>query len=299
MNRIFLPLLAALSGCVINGDDYPRPRELESSWLVNRPRLLAVKPEPPEANPGDVVTFTALLADPTGEIESVVWIACPPELSFGAGCALDFEGLDFEDPAALAEAGVIGFEPLFAPVLVLPVDALDYVPEEDAASGVYWMVQLLGLPPGDPDAAPSDGNLDQLDFSSIESGHKRLVVSTSSDPNQNPEIVGVTIDDTVLPAGAVLEVDPFQEYDFGIVLSDDSRQTFTHTLPDGSQEERVEEPFIRWYATSGVVFADTTLDPVLNTTWEAPDSGEEGSLWSVVRDRRGGMTWIEQPFRVR
>lgn len=299
MNRIFLPLLAVLSGCVINGDDYPRPRDLESSWLVNRARLLAVKPEPPEASPGQTVTFTALLADPTNEIDSVVWIACSPEDSFGAGCALDFEGIDFEDPSTLIDAGVIGFEPGFAPVLTLPEDALDGQSEEDAAAGVYWMVQLIGLPPGDPDAAPTDADIDQLDFSTIESGHKRLVVSTSTEPNQNPEITSVTVDGTVLPAGAVLEVDAFQEYEFGILLSEDSRETFAHTLPDGGQEDRVEEPFMRWYATSGVVLADTTLNPYLYTTWEAPDSGEEGSLWSVVRDRRGGMTWIEQRFRVR
>ena len=46
--------------------------------LVTRPRILAIKGEPPEAAPGDDVTFTALVASPDGTVTDapIAWAAC-------------------------------------------------------------------------------------------------------------------------------------------------------------------------------------------------------------------------------
>ena len=103
-----------LGGCVIGGDKYPRPSELPDAWFVDRLRILAVQPEPPEARPGEPVQFTALVADPLGEADLSVWLACGADQSSGAGCDADFTSLP-ENPTAeeLAAAGVIGINQIF------------------------------------------------------------------------------------------------------------------------------------------------------------------------------------------
>ena len=77
IHKTSILLLVLSSGCVV-GEPLPTPRDLDQSWLVNKPRILAARSEPAEPKPGDTVTFEALFPDPTGEITTTLWVACPP-----------------------------------------------------------------------------------------------------------------------------------------------------------------------------------------------------------------------------
>lgn len=293
MTRTLLLPLLLVTACTLNGDEYPRPRDLPSSTLVDRPRVLAIRAEPPELAPGERAVMSALLADPTGEIDLQLWLACPPERSSSFGCLVDLSVLDGEPtPEELAAAGVIGFVPGLPPVLDVPATALDAVPEEDREDGIYWTAQVMGF----PEAALSG---DEVDFNSVESAYKRVVVSTQASPNQNPDVAGLRVDDLLLPAQATLEVDAGASYALSVVLADDAVETYDYVTPDGVAELREEAPFVLWYATGGEWYNGTALYPALSDFWTAPNEpGAEGTLWAVVRDRRGGMGWWAQPWRV-
>ncbi|MCB9678901.1 MAG: hypothetical protein H6737_27615 [Alphaproteobacteria bacterium] len=287
--RTFAPLAFALvlSGCVLNGNKYQRPRDLEQPWEVTKPRLLAVRAEPAEPRPGDTVVFEALLVDPNDEIDSTLWIACPTDdnLDIAFGCIADSEQ-------------IIGIEPFQAPVYTTPTDILDGLEGQDRLEGRYVLVQVTGLPPIDPN--DPDIDFEDIDFNQVEAGYKRIVVSEATTPNQNPVLTGVLADGNAVLPGQVIEVDAGQRYDIGVTIDDRSIERYEFLNGDGQIENRIEEPYVTWYTTSGVMVEPATLYPFLEATWEAPDeSGTEGTIWAVCRDRRGGQDWLEIPFRVR
>ncbi len=292
---LFLGICLLLPACVINADKYPRPRDLTPAWKTTSLRILAIQAEPPEIQPGEPATFSALLADPNGDAGGTLWVACSPEQTTPFGCAIDFSVLgDDTTPDELAEAGVIGFEPAFAPVWTAPEDTLDRLEEEDRAEGLGFTVQATVLPPdgADPDA--------EFDFATFESGYKRIIVSEAPTPNDNPFIESFSVDGVPIGPDDVVEVDAGQSYELSVVLPDDTIQTYEYINPDGMLEERIEEPFVSWYATEGSAMEDTTLYPFTQSDWTAPELPEEQGFWyAIVRDRRGGLSWIVRQWRVR
>jgi len=284
MKRAILiaPLLA---GCVIGSDRYQRPRDLPSGHTVDRPRVLAIRLEPPEAAPGDTVTATALFPDPLDQVDVHLWLACPPELATSIGCGVT------------ADDGLIGMEPGRPPSLTLPDTALDGVEPNQLGSGIYWNVQVMGVPQDFITNPPTDAS--SLDFNQIESAYKRLVVSTNPQPNRNPDLVGFKLDDADVAPDAIMSVRAGQRYKVEIVYADDAVEDYTYTTSDGVEEQRTEEPYATWYSTAGHWANPFAMYPYGYTHWDAPtEVGVEGQLWAVVRDRRGGMGWAERAFVV-
>ena len=146
-----MPLaLWLLSGCLT--------QSLSPAWYIDRTRLLAVRAEPAEPRPGDLVTFTSLAVDPAQDL-LIVWTGCVLESSSSYGC-------DTTDPEALS---VLGVEPLLPPSLQVPADLLDDLPAEDRAEGKNYILTLSALP-GDTDLSALE-ELDQDDL--LELGFKR------------------------------------------------------------------------------------------------------------------------------
>lgn len=293
------PLLLLLcAGCVINGDKWPRPRDLSPAWLVDRPRLLAVRADPPEVRPGEQATFEALLPTPGLDAPLTrIWFACPPEDpgGIGFGCFLDLGGLDIDDPADLFEQGLIGVEPGLPPRYTVAEGVLDDLTEPyDRQRGRHVLVQVAAL----PDDLEADDAGD-IDFNELEVGYKRLVVSEAPTPNRNPEVVALRVEDHEVEPGVVVHVEAGQRYDIEAVLADDAVETYDYLNRHGDVEQRTEEPYASWFATGGTITRSTTLHPHTWTTWTAPESGERGTWYVVVRDRRGGMAWRTQEWAVR
>jgi len=298
MTSLALSLLVA-SGCVINSEQSPRPRDLSEAWQVDRTRILAVRGEPPEIAPGETSQMEALIATPLG-VEprlNVVWLACEDGDDFG--CATDLSGLDITDPDpdALEQAGLIGFEPLLPPRYTAPDDVLDGLAPEERLEGVNIQTQLFAFPA----EALEAGVPDEIDFEEIEVGFKRLVVSEATTPNNNPRIEAFSVDGVVVPEVVpTIELSRNQQYDFGLVLDERiAIEEYLFVNSAGELEERVEEPYASWFATSGEVTEPVTLYPFLEMAWTAPAEPGPGRVWAVVRDRRGGMTWLSRDYVVR
>jgi hypothetical protein len=266
---------------------------------------LAIKAEPPELQPGETAAFSALLIDPFDEVAFTVWSACPPQDAGGVDstCGLNFD-LDF-DPANLTgneleESGVIGFEPFLPPTYVPPQDALDGLDEFERREGIQVPVFAAGL--SSDLIEGEDNDPEAFDFNQVEVAYKRLVVSEALTPNGNPAIEGFLIDGIVVDPDAVVEVDPGQEYEVGAWLAEGTVEVYQYVDDNGEQEERVEEPYIKWFTDAGTLLEDATLYPFLDATWRAPsveDDIQEGTWWAVIRDRRGGINWASQKWRVR
>lgn len=297
MKRAIL-LAPLLGGCVINSDKWPRPRDLAPAWLVDRPRLLALQAEPPEARPGDLVTFSSLLAQPPGDEEELVtvWLACPLE-GEEVGCATDLAGVGTTtDPEALAELGIIGFEPGFPPVYLVPADLLDALEPEARLEGLQVLVQSTSMP---AELLEDEDALEELDFAVVEAGYKRLVVSEALTPNHNPRVGAYLVDGEIVPEGALVHLDPLQPYEVGVQLPDDAIEDYVFVNSEGVEEHRVEEPYVSWFATGGDLVESVTLFPYLEATWTSPaEAGTSGTWYAVLRDRRGGMAWKAQQWVV-
>lgn len=264
--------LLTLPGCLT--------QSLSPSWFIDRTRLLAVRAEPAEPRPGDLVTFSSLAVDPTQDL-LIVWTGCVLELSSSYGC-------DTTDPEAIS---LLGVEPLLPPTLQVPGDLLEDLPDEDRAEGKNYFLTLSALA-GDTDLSAID-ELTEEDL--LELGIKRLPVAEGATPNHNPDISHLLIDGEleVMPGG-VLTVQRGQTYSIAPVLSPESVEEYSYINSDGVTETRVEEPYFTFYATDGDYPVNFSLYPLSAVDWTAPVDplAETLTIWSVVRDRRGGMGWF-------
>lgn len=281
-----LALVAQLCGCNAN--------TLTQSWQLDRLRILGVRATPAEPQPGEVTTFESLVYAPADlELEGVVWFGCLPESADEFGCELDTSALEDLENASLEEliaAGFIGFEPTFSPVWIPPADALDGMTEDAQQEGLSALINLSALP------------VDAEDDGDIELAYKRVPVSFADTPNTNPDITGLLVDGVehdlseplIVTSGQVVELEP--------VMSDASIEEYTYTTSDGISETRTEEPYFSWYTEAGVFDQAFSLYPFTAVEWTAPEltSGQEyeGVMLIVLRDRRGGMAWMDLSVQV-
>ena len=288
-------ILALLTACVIGGDKYPRPRDLEADWFVDRLRLLAIAAEPPEVKPGELVSFEALFADPNGELALQVWTVCPPDVASDTGCSLDFSALEGEPTAEeLAALGVIAIQPPMRPVWTPGPELLDGLSADQRAEGVYATVQVAAFP------ASALEDPDNVDFGVVDVGYKRLVVSDAATPNHNPAIAGFRVDGNLIPDGATVELAPGERFVLTAEIAPESIEDYTYINLGGVAEPRTEDPYALWYASGGALAQSLTLQPTHDVSWTSPDApGDAGWWWVVVRDRRGGFAWRAQAWATR
>jgi hypothetical protein len=284
-------MVVALSGCVIQGNRYPRPRDLEPSWLAARPRLLAIQADPPDILPGEASTLRALFADPNDELRTFVWIGCADEALTSFGCVLDPSALSPDATAEdLERAGVIGIEPFFSPSIDAPLDYLDELDDRGQRRGRALVATVIGL----TETALED---EGLDFNEIRVGFKRVMVTTR-EPNQNPSIEAFLVDENPWPEDTPFEVAPGETVELDLTLGEDAIEAYTYLNLDGEWEEREEQPFAEWYTSDGRIERSTTIHPFLFSRWVAPNEPDvEGSWWVVVKDRRGGISWAHRRWR--
>ncbi|MBN1335244.1 MAG: hypothetical protein JXB39_04740 [Deltaproteobacteria bacterium] len=293
--RLLAALLVPLAaGCAT--------RDLSESWILDRLRVLAVRPEPAEPRPGDTLALSALVVGPGQDLQAVLWLACQDDALGVQGCELDpkvlasLEGLETATPeeiaalyASLVEAGLIGVEPWIPPTYTVPPDILDGLDPAARLEGLNLWIQVTAI----PEDASSDADL-ELAF-------KRVPVSEAQTPNHNPNISGLQVDGIEVPPGAVLELDRGQPYSFVPVLEKGSVESYRYLNQDGVWEDRTEEPWFLWYVEEGDLTTPWSLwpHPVQEWTPPATPSFDHQTLWVVVADRRGGMGWWTQPVHIR
>ena len=131
---------------------------------------------------------------------------------------------------------------------------------------------------------------------------KGVTVSERADTNENPTLTGLSVDGLVLE-GAPFTVQADTELEVVPVWPAAALQTWTDT--DG--EQQTEEALFSWFLDEedAMFRQERSSDRFPDNTWTpggfADDDDRDQrqvTLWLVMRDGRGGVTWLEQPFLV-
>ncbi|MDP2313688.1 MAG: hypothetical protein Q8P41_12330 [Pseudomonadota bacterium] len=267
---------------------------LSQEWDLDRLRLLAVRAEPAEPRPGEAVSFTSLGYAPDGEGWGAIWFACV--VGSELGCSFDSTLLDgladlesmtpeeqVELVAALQAAGLIGFEPGFAPAWTVPEGALAGLTEEEALEGTSATVQVTLTTA--PEGGPGETELVL----------RRIPISLAPTPNTNPDIGTFEVQGDALAAGAGLTGAAGREYEIVATLAGELEE-YAYVTTAGGSETRTEALEWRWYTDVGTLAAPVSVSvddptPTSDTILWTPDEAGEGVLHAVVLDGRGGMGW--------
>lgn len=286
MRRALLALLCL--GC---SNDFDPPS------LVVGPRLLAVVVSPPEAHPGEDITFRPLVANPTSTPLTLAWSV---DLSTAALAAA--AGQSLGEPAAPIALEWDG------EVAVLPGQetqrALDALLAQigEAAPGtsehvVRFVYEEVGLV-----ATVGIELRDEAGVTVLE-GFKRFALTPRSERTTNPPPPRFAIDGRWV-SGRAADSDSFEcepegeapEVGAGetILLAPDDDETWLETYPAIDLEGRVienrESAYYSWYATAGTFAFATTRAPDASVEWTAPMAPGQHTIWLVVRDGHLGTS---------
>jgi hypothetical protein len=272
--------------------------------LIDSTRVLAVRADPAEAKPGAAVTFTALVAAPTGTIPSapITWDFCTA-------------------PKPLTDDNIVSDACLDAPSLV-PAGSGESTVATTPSNGC----SLFGpdTPPGGFRPVSPDGT----------GGYYQPLRAELAGTDATFELARILCDLADAPSAAVIQFNesyhanlnptlaPLTATIGGATASLDSvpagsRVILTVSWPPASAETyayfdpssqavvlRRESMQVAWYATAGSLDTESTGraegDLATQTTdgWSAPRSAGTAHLWVVLRDSRGGVAFASYDVNV-
>jgi len=285
-------LLLALGAC--------KPELGAPASLVTTTEVLAVRGEPAEAKPGEMVTYTLLVASPDGTVTT-------PDAAWGFCIA----------PKPLTENNVVA-DACLGQDGIAPIT--NSAPQVSAATPADACSRFgPDVPPpamqGEPPLRPRDPDITggyyqplvvQVD-GVLTFGLERVTCNLANAPvdvsieyrmryvaNQNPKLQPVALPASVA-RGATIE----------IAASWDAPETFpVFDIPTQSLVDHRESMRVSWFATAGQFDQDRTgrdeNDPATATTnhWRAPDAAGLVHFWIVLRDSRGGVDFASSDLMV-
>lgn len=271
-------LLCATVGC---SDDF------DPGSLVNKLRVLAVQADQPFALPGQTVKLEALAYDPEQRAISWGWGSCEALESTNA--------VDCLRQTSFAQLEIGQGRTRY--MLTVPQTTASYV-------GVVVIACPGTIQAGTTDTLPIaciDEMGNTLPLEEFEVGLKRIFVRDSN-LNHNPQIQGASIEGTdwteqSLPS-ALCKKQPCSGYaDQKIVLRVDGA---SEQSVDLQSRPITEQSVVQFYATGGEFDEDSKLASAPDNKWHArpEDAGKRVTFWFVVRDDRGGVSWIERSLQV-
>lgn len=311
MRRALLLLAVAASAC--------SPEDFPTESLVDRLRMLAITSTPADLHPGETARLSALVLDPTrpGQGTTTFWIGCDPD-PYNLNRSACADPAVVNDPSRLGDmtalpAGVrfIGLNAQAS--YAAPRGLFDALPADDPRRVAGTSGQVLTISVAEevnPLASMEElravfARVQRKELASLVSIF-RLRLSEDPERNQNPRVSRLLVDDEPWPAGARVMMKPAQELRFDVEAPDEVFEPFTAVTP-GGPEARTERVLIAWYSTTGRFTEErTALREGVKTRFTAPGKKafdpvperRTGTLWTVLRDTRGGLGWSEFPLFV-
>ena len=285
-----------------------RPDFGASLSLVDSTRIIDVRSEPPEANPGDAVVLTPHAVSSAGNL------TVPLAFSLCLAPKPATEN-DAVNASCLAPGGT---EPVASGALAtvtLPRDACrlfgpDLPPQmagqpqllpraADATGGYYQPVRIDGAGPTVMALVRVRCNL------AAASPDLAAAFAAQYTPNRNPRLGALTA--TVAGAPAALDAVPAgARVTFQVSWTPDSPESYPVLDPLAQTLSTHREAMsVSWFATDGAFLDERTgraeNDLALDTSneWTAPASSGAVQLWIVLRDSRGGSDFAYYPLVVR
>ncbi len=283
--------------------------EFTPASTVDKLRVLGIRSEPAELRPGGTATVSALVLDPSrpGKRNTLVWFSCDPDpLNLGRSACSDLGELS--DPTSLVSTSANGALELppgmrlagfgDTAVYTAPADLFAQLPAEDERRRTGSVAQLLLMAIAEEvSPAASREELDAV-LARVRSGEVdsiisifRVRVTEEEQLNQNPRIEGIALDGIRVPTGAHLRVQPGAVSPLSV-----------EAVAEGEDEKLIAA----WYTTAGGLADDrVALGEGRTATFTAPGADDlpipesrRGQVWAVVRDTRGGQSWLEVPLFV-
>ena len=281
---------------------------------ISKLRVLAIRVDPPEIGPGEVAQIDALVVG-TEEVVRYEWEVC-----------LFTDGPDEFYRCSEQDEEVLGAAIGTAPETALPYDLI----EEVVGDIDVICAELAEIELGDFASLPScerglpvtirltvevrEGQGDDREVATA-----RLLLlnedeAASGSANVRPILDGLLVDD-VSSVGVPREValDPESEVRLqALVEPDTAAESYEETGEDGESTEERERLQLTWFSTHGrfertwTFFAEDSVLPaelqsnLLNLTNGSLEAavGDTGELYVVLRDSRGGLDFLRQPFVV-
>lgn len=247
-----------------------------------------------DANHLGVVSFPGQLGIPEYTVEAGVQVPVAPPgeplvmtaiLVVCAGDGFD-EALAYGALAGLAEAPGEGGD------FELPVDAICTAAGAEAGITAFKTFDVVTCDPATSSLA-CDGEYE---------------------PNRNPELASLSLGGEPIASGLPglcfgcdVEDGCREPLDLRALLDSGSFQRYERALASNLDETEVvyERTYISWFATGGSFDEDrsgnaSTLDEPraddpFEASWTPPPEGGDFTLWAVVHDVRGGISWLSFP----
>ena len=313
-----LALVTVLTGCTT---DFP-----EAS-LVDKLRVLAISADRPEVLPGETVAINALVVGVDPATVTYEWRACPLTEQgrgfFGGGAGLGTSGggaYSLESPGTCFELEAIAPELVYdlgsaaTAEVTIPDDILS-----DESVGAYYGFGTGGLPELVLNAVKMVAGVNYTVNLRVRAGDevldafKRINVSSSPDPNVNPENIAFSLrlagteageSETGQPKGpgeCLIETDRIQGKELLIRPLNIPENLPEYQVIGGTTN--IDEPFglfdtkeslfYSYFSTHGSLSRRRTKsEGQRDVRWTFEELPSEAvDLWIVVRDGRGGVAW--------
>lgn len=284
-------------------------------------RVLAVQSDPPAIGTAQTAQLAALVHAPEGQTVQYSWSWCPflGSAQSGYECMIDEaqlkEALQAIDPsaAALVPSFDLGTEPTATFTLNLPTPLLDLLCETVLGQATA----SLGVTPNCGDTVKSSVVL------KISSGQERVTATKSlgllleaSGASSNPPIGSIKArvkgsdDWFFLGETQSASVEAGGTYVLDVDIAEEASEWFTPpaTEADPNPEPIRERLFITWFVTAGSTEAIRTgfidgkvgFDVLRANNWSIPQINppSEATLYVVLQDERGGVTWTQRTVKV-
>jgi hypothetical protein len=281
--------------------------QFKPETLVDGLRVLAVTTSPPEVEPGQSAQLDILQLDPSrpGGKTTVVWVGCEPDpIDFNRSACNDTSALLQPTAFATFPPGVrlLGFGTraayASAPTLFDGLAPEDPVRSNGTSGPVLAVVIGEEVKPTstDEELRVLFGRIERQEIQTV-MALTRVTVTQRMKKNQNPKLAAFEVDGVPQPKGAKLQLHEGATVTLLPRVTDDSRELFSVLLPSGP-EEKSETLVASWYSTSGR-FDQARVDVSEGalTKFIVPEK-RTGTLWTVVRDGRGGQFFEALPFFV-
>jgi hypothetical protein len=244
---------------------------------VTKLRLLAMQASQPYAHPGEEVKLEALAVDPLSRTISWAFATCVDPASSGVEDCVRAAG-KLTPGSPTFDVRVPDGAKTFVGVVVVACPGT-------ISEGVTQSI---------PIACISGGRALRLD--EFEIGVKRIFVS--NERNANPTITSVTFDGTPWAEGEVREVDACATEGNRIKECKDGDE---HAISVTAGVESNEQTVIEYYATEGLFEDEVRIADSPQTKWAARSQsvGKNVTMFFVVRDSRGGVSWTTREVHVR
>lgn len=302
LELLALAALLTAPACLPSFEDRP--------WRVEEARVLAVRSTPAELEPGQSVTYEALIARPEGGGDELLsWSFCTQPRraeergAVSSACARGEALEPTPNPALVPSDACARFGPNSPPT---EGDAPPQRPADPDASGGY------AIPVHASASLSADTSVEAFGKTRIRCdlvGATRPVFDEFEERyvnNQNPALEAIELE----AAGTLTTLDPLGAPP--LVAADEHLRLRLRTAPEaiepylryelelGSLSEVEETLRVRWYFSGGEL--ERALDiqgpgpageaASFETAWTAPSEPGPVRGWVVVSDDRGGTSWL-------